>query len=151
MTARKSHTNADFQQVVATRSGFHDGHLKDRGDRFAVPAGLKSKWFIPVGSDKDVEEALSANSRILDGEPKAVIPQLAALDSQTLNNLISEEQSGKARKTIIRAAEDILANRVGMIGGPDPAAKDPNEKDPITITGEKVGSEDADKDDDLTK
>lgn len=39
-------------RVKATKTGFYNDSLRDPGDEFEVPDGLKGSWFVPVAEFK---------------------------------------------------------------------------------------------------
>lgn len=45
-------------KVIATKTGFFAGALREAGTEFEVPASFKASWAVPVGSP-EAEEAKS--------------------------------------------------------------------------------------------
>lgn len=126
----------EMETKVATATGFHGGQRLRRGDTFTAPTTLKGRWFKPANStDERVEAALHENSVIDTMKATEVKTWAASATSEEINQAISVEQGSKARKAVLAILRDELANRVGQTGGPDPAAKDPNEKDPLVGAG----------------
>jgi hypothetical protein len=132
--------------AIATGVG-RMGNIIERGETFTAPKGLKGSWFVSQGDSKaKAEEGADALTDrvggLLELKPADLIDRLPTLESDLINHLIGAEQAGKARKSVLAKLADELQNRVGQLGGPDPAAKDPHEKDPITADG--TGAADAD-------
>lgn len=128
----------ELEVKVATATGWADGHRIRRGDTFTAPKNFEGRWFKPADSkDERVQDALREDSNILAVKPAGVKAWAASATSDEINKAISVEQgSGSPRKNVLNMLQDELANRVGRTGGPDPAAKDIHEKDPIVGAGE---------------
>ena len=54
-------------KVIALKSGFHDGSLRNPGDEFEVADGAKAAWFAPVGAAPKAEKPKAKKD-----EPKAL-------------------------------------------------------------------------------
>lgn len=117
---------------VATSAGFYDGHRVRRGETFVAPEDEKFGWAHKAGAE-DVAADTGGSAAILEKSGKDIVAALAGLTDVELNSLVSAEQAGKGRKAVLAAIEDERANRVGRIGNKhqNPAAKQPEEKDPI--------------------
>lgn len=129
---------------VALREGWFGNQRQRIGDTFQAPVSLKGKWFRSA-SDKSelVQDALGTKTNILAVEPKNAGHWAASATSAEINEAISVEQGASSpRKAVLKQLRDELANRVGRTGGPDPAAKQLEEKDPLTGPGADLPAED---------
>lgn len=127
----------ELETKVATATGFYGSHRLRRGDVFVAPVELEGRWFKPSDSkDERVQDALREDSNILSVKATQVQAWASSASADEINKAISVEQGSQApRKKVVALLQDELASRVGRIGGPDPAAKDPNEKDPLVGAG----------------
>lgn len=132
-------TQKELELKVAVFDGFYGGGRKRAGDTFMAPVKEKSKWFRAADA-ADVTDDLGGAPNLLDKPIPDIINALPGLRDDELNGLISAEQAGKTRKGVLSAISDELANRVGRTGGPEPKAKQPQEKDP-KVVGAEPGDE----------
>jgi hypothetical protein len=123
-------TTDKIESKVAIAEGFRDGHRVRRGDTFNAPASEKARWFVPAKS-KTGEEVLSGEAPLLELSAKDIKAKAPTMTSREINDAISAEQGGKARRNVLAILQDELANRVGQTGGPDPEAKQAEEKPPL--------------------
>lgn len=116
---------------VATATGFHGGRRIRRGETFTAESGLKGQWFTDPNSSEG-EAALKGQPNVIELTATEVKAKAPSMTSQEINAAIAAEQGGKKRRNVLNILQDELENRTGALGGPDPAAKNPNEKDPLT-------------------
>jgi hypothetical protein len=115
---------------VATSVGFHGGRRLRVGDTFRAPASLKGQWFTSAASDpKGAKAALDTKFNVLEMTAPQVKEVLGDLTNDEIASAIDAEMGSQKRKNVLAMLNDERANRVGQIGGPDPAAKKPEEDD----------------------
>lgn len=51
-------------KVKATSQGFFGGHLKNIGDEFEVPDGMKASWWESVATEEPVAEPVAAEDPV---------------------------------------------------------------------------------------
>lgn len=133
-------TQSEHETKVAVFDGFYDGHRIRAGETFVAPKKAKSRWF--RGADEaDVTADLGGEPALLEKSARDIVTGLAGLTDQDLNGLISAEQAGKNRKGVLAAIQDEIDNRVGRVGGPEPKAKKPDEKEPKVVGEPATGDE----------
>lgn len=120
---------------VATAIGFRSGRRYRRGDTFVAPVSDTAKWFAPQGSD-EAKDALSGKASVLEMPASELKAHVKTMTSAAINDAIGAEQGGTRRRNILNILQSELEDRVGQLGGPDPAAKEPEEKDPLIPGGE---------------
>lgn len=121
---------------VVTGTGFFGGQRKRRGDTFNAPVDFKGKWFTSSDTE-EAKEALSGKPNVVELSATEVKAKAPSMTSAEINDAIAAEQGGKKRRNVLNILQDELENRVGAVGGPDPAAKNPAEKDPL-IPGDNI-------------
>lgn len=131
----------ETETKVAIATGFRDARRLRRGDTFIAPVSEKGKWFVAQDS-KEGKDAISGEAHVLDMTPAEMKAHVASMTSEDINQAISIEQGGTRRRNVLNILQNELDNRVGMVGGPDPAAKKPQEKDPLPIAGADVPEDD---------
>lgn len=120
MTVRES-----TETKVATATGFRGGHRVRRGDTFVAPVSETSHWFTSAGGkDESTKDVLREVSSVLDMTATEVKEAAPMMTSQEINEAISIETGSGKRKNVLAILRDEQANRIGKIGGPDPAGKD---------------------------
>ena len=123
-----------METKTAKADGYYSSERVKPGERFNAPVSFKGKWF---SGPSDKEEASTEDGEIRQPgvtgmSAKEVKAAAATMTSDEINTAISVETGSLMRKNVINLLQDELANRVGRVGGPDPAAKDIHEKDPLT-------------------
>lgn len=113
---------------VAVATGFYKGRRLHKDDTFVAPVDEKARWFKSAKSGDVVGDKGGAN--VLGGTVTEVREALEGLTDEQLDGLVAAEQAGERRKGIFAAIADEKQNRVGRVGGNDPKAKQPQEKDP---------------------
>lgn len=125
-----------IETKVVTATGFHGGKRMRRGDTFNAPVGFEGKWFTSSGSE-EAEAALHGQPNVIELSATEVKAKAPSMTSEEINAAIAAEQGSKKRRNVLNILQDELENRVGAVGGPDPAAKNPAEKDPL-IPGDDI-------------
>lgn len=115
---------------VAVATGFYQGRRLQKDDTFVAPVDEKARWFKSAKSEDVIDDKGGAN--VLGGTVTEVREALAGLTDEQLDGLVAAEQAGERRKGVFAAIADEKQNRVGRVGGNDPKAKQPEEKDPKT-------------------
>ena len=107
----------------ALRTGFHQGARVHPGQTFVAPVSFKAKWFKPASEADDVvEDGGNALAAELDNPIRSIVDKLQSYSDADLPKLLSAEQSGAARKGLMAAIGDEIANR---ISDPKTGAIDP--------------------------
>lgn len=119
----------EIETKVAIADGFFGARRVREGATFRAPKSEKARWFKSADAE-DVTDDLGGEPNLLDQSIPDIVASLSGLTDQQLAGLLSAEQAGKTRKGVMSAIDDELANRVGRVGGNDPKAKQPEEKDP---------------------
>ena len=147
MSIRKPYiTKHDGEVLVALEDGFYGLGRVRQGQTFnARSKGEKFSWAKPA-TPADVTADKGGEPNLLDKPMKDIIAALPGLSDVELNGMIAAEQAGKTRKGVLAAMGDELANRVGRVGGKtqNPAAKQPEEKEPKTPPSNAGGGGNAD-------
>lgn len=127
-----------METKTAVMLGYYGGRRIRPTETFTAPVEEKARWFVGPSDGKQAVEDAPVKSNIKSIDPKDAASWAASATSAEINEAIGVEQgSGSPRKNILKQLQNELANRVGKTGGPDPAAKQLEEKDPLT-TGEPL-------------
>lgn len=123
-------SSKDGEEFVALKDGFYEGARVRRTQTFTVTnKGEKFNWAKPA-TTADVTSDKGGAPGLLDKKMTDIVSGLAGLTDTELQGTLAAEQAGKARKGVITAIEDEIANRVGRVGGNTPGVKQPEEKEP---------------------
>lgn len=142
---KKQAPTGDMVLFVASSTGFINGGRVRPGETFMAEASRKFSWAHPA-NEADVLADAGGPPGVLDMKMVDIPAAIVGLQTKEVQGLLEAEQAGRARKGVMAALSDELSNRVGRVGGPDPQAKQPEEKAPKTAGDDKGGKADEDGD-----
>lgn len=111
--------SSTLETKVVTAIGFRDGRRHRPGDTFLAPRDETAGWFASAGSPEAAKAAPGGEDTLLDKSVAEILAVVPGLTNAEILRLISDEQGGKTRKSLMAKLQDELDNRAtrGDTGG----------------------------------
>lgn len=110
-------TKADGEELVATARGYYAGQQLDPGMKFRVhDKGTTFSWAEPVSADRKKREKDAEDTGYLSRPTREVVTRIKDLSNADLKAYRDDEANGQARKSVLRAMDDEIANRASKPG-----------------------------------
>lgn len=101
-----------LEQKVAHRPGFYGNRRIRVGDTFTAPASTTGSWFATAGTPEAAAAARANEPDLLDRSVAEILAVVPTLERIEIERLISAEQAGKTRKSLLAKLQDELDNRL---------------------------------------